>query len=215
MNKEEDFYIEQFWLDFKKSMNNFYSELNGSNKNIINRPINFWSNKLNELQKNKLYNLIEINIRDYMSLYAIDLLRTFSLYHTNILITNIKRWNTISTSNKFEIHIDNIDIINKPRFINIVFLLLDIFNNLTNKCMSDNEELKLIFSMVELFIINEDLTTIIDYAIKHNKPSIIDSINLFESQNNQTKTYRYIENKYNIQLSPKMSAKKFINKIKP
>ncbi len=28
-------------------------------------------------------------------------------------------------------------------------------------------------------------------------------------------TSKYIETKYNIQLSPKMSAKKFINKIKP
>ncbi len=206
MDKAEDYYIEQYWLDFKKSMNNFYNEL----KNTIHRPINYWSETLNKLQNNKQYNLIEINIRNYMSLYAIDLLRTFSLYHMGILITNIKRWNTISNNSKFEI---NNDTKSELRFINIVFLLIDIFNNLTNKCTTDNEELKIIFSMVELFIIHEDLSSIVDYAIKHNKPSIIDNINLFESQNNQTKTYRYIENKYNIQLSPKMSAKKFINKL--
>ncbi len=90
---------------------------------------------------------------------------------------------------------------------------MDIFNNLTNKCTTNNEELKILFSMVELFIIHEDLSSIVDYAIKNNKPSIIDNINLFESQNNQIKTYKYIETKYNIQLSPKMSAKKFINKL--
>ena len=100
------------------------------------------------------------------------------------------------------------------KYINIVFLLIDVFNNLTNKCITDNEELKIIFSMIELFIIHEDLSSIVDYAIKHNKPSIIDNINLFESQLNQTNTFKYIENKYNIQLSPKMSAKKFINKLK-
>jgi hypothetical protein len=188
-------------------MNNFYSEINGSNKNIITRPINYWSNKLNELQKNKQYNLIEINIRNYMSLYAIDLLRTFSLYHTGILITNLKRWNIIAINSKFEMNTEH-------KYINIVFLLMDVFNNLTNKCTTDNEELKIIFSMVELFIIHEDLSSIVDYAIKHNKPSIIDNINLFESQLNQTNTFKYIENKYNIQLSPKMSAKKFINKLK-
>ena len=211
MNKPEDYFIEQFWLDFKKSMTNFYTEINGSNKNIISRPINYWSNKLNELQKNKEYNLIESNIRNYMSLYAIDLLRTFALYHMGILITNIKRWNTISNK-KFEMHYES-KLKSEPRFINIVFLLIDIFNTLTNKCTKDNDELKLIFSMVELFIINEDLSSIIDYAVKHNKPSIIDNINLFESELNQIKTIKYIEDKYNIQLSPKMSAKKFINKL--
>ncbi len=222
MNKEEDFYIEQFWLDFKKSMNNFYFELNGSNKYKINRPIEYWSNKLNQLQKNKEYNLIETNIRDYMSLYAIDLLRTFSLYHTGILITNIKRWNTISNHSKFEINNNSkleprleprLESGLKPRFINIVFLLLDIFNNLTNKCMYYNDELAILFGMVELFIIHEDLSSIVDYAVKHNKPSIIDNINLFESQYHKNNTYKYIEDKYNIQLSPKMSAKKFINKL--
>jgi hypothetical protein len=205
MEKAEDYFIEQFWLDFKKSMNNFYNEI----KNTIHRPINYWSNKLNELQKNKQYNLIEINIRDYMSLYAIDLLRTFSLYHTGILITNIKRWNAIANNSKFEMQIG----VNSKHYINIVFLLLDLFNTLTNKCITYNEELAILFSMIELFIIHEDLSKFIDYAIKNNKPSIIDNINLFESQLNQNKTITYIENKYNIQLSPKMSAKKYINKI--
>jgi hypothetical protein len=204
MEKAEDYFIEQFWLDFKKSMNNFYSEINSSN---YNRPINYWSNKLNELQKTKEYNLIEINIRDYMSLYAIDLLRTFSLYHTGILITNIKRWNTIAINSKFEMNTEH-------KYINIVFLLIDIFNTFTNKCTTYNDELKIIFSMVELFVIYEDLTNIVDYAIKNNKPSIIDNINLFESQFNKSKTYKYIEDKYNIQLSPKISAKKIINKLK-
>ncbi len=221
-------------------MSNFYSQ---NHINNFNRPITFWSNKLNELQKNKQYNLIEKNIRDYMSLYAIDLLRTFSLYHMGILITNIKRWNNISNNSKFEIN-NNLkqeprfetmyelrseprfetmyelrseprsEPMSEPRFINIVFLLIDIFNTLTNKCIYENEELAVLFSMVELFIIHEDLSSIVDYAIKNNKPSIIDNINLFESQLNQHKTMKYIEDKYNIQLSPKISAKKFINKLK-
>ena len=72
-------------------MNNFYNETNASIcKNLnINRPINYWSDNLNNLQKNKDYQHIEINIRDYMSLYAIDLLRHNALYHIKILITNI------------------------------------------------------------------------------------------------------------------------------
>ncbi len=198
-----DYNIEQFWLDFKKSMTNFYMENNKS------RPINYWSNKLNELQANKQYNLIELHIRDYMSLYAIDLLRTCSLYHTGILITNIKRWNALAANNsKFEIHSEN----NGP-YINIIFLLLDIFNTITNKCISNNEEIINIFSMVELFIIHEDLTVFVDYSLKHNKPSIIDKINQFEAHNDNNNTINYIQNKYNIQLSPKISSKKIFNKI--
>ncbi len=78
MNKNnEDYMIEEFWISFKKSMLNFYNEIN-----ILSRPIISWSNKLNELQKNKEYMLIESNIRDYMSLYAIDLLRHNAYYHT-------------------------------------------------------------------------------------------------------------------------------------
>ena len=40
-----DYHIEHFWLEFKKSMNNFY------NDNNFARPIALWSTKLNELQK--------------------------------------------------------------------------------------------------------------------------------------------------------------------
>jgi hypothetical protein len=196
-----DFYIEKFWLDFKQSMNNFYSE-----KTSLIRPINYWSNELNELQKKRHFNLIENNIRNYMSLYAIDLMRTCSLYHTGILITNIKRWNKITTNYTFDIHSDT-------KYINIVFLLLDLFNTLTNKCTLDNDKLYMLFNMVELFIIHEDLTVFIDYAIENNKPSIIDNINLFEFQNNHNKSIKYIEQKYNIELNNKISGGKLLNKI--
>jgi hypothetical protein len=134
-----DHHIEEFWISFKRSMNNFYEEFK-----CPSRPINFWSNNLNELQKNHDYKLIEINIRDYMSLYAIDLLRNNTIYHIGILITNIKRWNNISCS-RFDIG----DI----KYINIVFLLLDIYNILTNKCSIENKDIHTLFSVVEIYIL--------------------------------------------------------------
>lgn len=198
-----DHYIEEFWLNFKQSMKNFYGE---SNK--LYRPITQWSNKLNELQKNHDYDLIEINIRDFISLYAIDVLRTLSNYHMNILITNIKRWNTISNKiSKFEIC--------EVKYINVVFLLIDLYNTLT-KCIiesDNNNKLLDLFSIVELYIINEDFKPFIDYAIKHKKPSIIDKINEYEFQHNRSGYNKYIETKYKIPLSPKMSAKKIFLKL--
>ncbi len=195
-----DHYIEEFWISFKKSMNNFYEEFK-----CLSRPINFWSDNLNKLQKNKDYQHIEINIRDYMSLYAIDLLRYNSNYHTGILISNIKRWNNISTS-RFEM----CDV----KYINIVFLLLDIYNILTNKCVNKvDDDAFILFNTIELFIIHEDFKNFIDYAIINNKPSIIDKINEYENKNNRHSSIQYLEQKYHLNLSPKISAKKIFNQI--
>ena len=196
-----DHLIEEFWLLFKTSMNNFYQETK-----YISRPIKYWSDNLNKLQKNQDYQNIEINIRDYMSLYAIDLLRHNAFYHIKILITNIKRWNVISNQ-RFDMC--------EYKYINIVFLLLDIYNMLTNKCSIDiDENAKILFSSIELYIIHEDFKSFIDYSIEHNKPSIIDKINEYENKNNNLNSIKYIENKYHLNLSPKISAKKIFNQIK-
>jgi hypothetical protein len=42
-----DYHIEQFWLSFKQSMLNFYRDFKCSQ-----RPIEYWSEYLNTLQKN-------------------------------------------------------------------------------------------------------------------------------------------------------------------
>jgi hypothetical protein len=197
-----DHYIEEFWISFKRSMQNFYEEFK-----CLSRPINYWSDNLNKLQKNIVdndYHLIEINIRDYMSLYAIDLLRHNTVYHIGILITNIKRWNNISNR-----RFDMCDV----KYINTVFLLLDIYNILTNKCSMENKEIDILFSVVEIYIIHEDFKIFIDYAIKNNKPSIIDKITEYENKNNKNTGIKYIEDSYKVKLSPKISAKKIFNKI--
>jgi hypothetical protein len=196
-----DHHIEEFWLSFKTSMLNFYNQYTTT---YNSRPIVFWSENLNKLQKNKDYQYIETNIRDYMSLYAIDLLRYNAHYHIGILISNIKRWNLIS-NRRFDM--------SDVKYINIVFLLLDIYNILTNKCSTSDKETEILFSMVEIYIIHEDFKIFIDYAINHNKPSIIDKINEYENQNNNNNSIKYIETTYNIKLSPKMSAKKIFNQI--
>ena len=52
---EVDYEIEQFWLNFKKSLLNFYNQP----KINYTRPIDKWSSHLNELQNNKKYKVTE------------------------------------------------------------------------------------------------------------------------------------------------------------
>jgi len=92
-----DVHIEQFWIDFKKSIFNFYNFINGK---CFPRNIDILSEKLNKLQKNKKYNIIEREIRDYIICYGIDIMRSGNGYHLNILKTNIKRWNALSDKYK-------------------------------------------------------------------------------------------------------------------
>lgn len=89
-----DFHIEEFWIYFKKSMINFYSDYK---KNITTRDIDKWSQVLNNLQKAQKYSQIERKIRDYIICYGMDVMRCGAGYHIGILGTNIKRWNKIST----------------------------------------------------------------------------------------------------------------------
>ena len=91
-----DHEIEKFWLAFKQSMLNFYSA-----KHVMSRPIDQWSAKLNRLQTQQKYTEIEAHIKNYLSLYGLDVLRTESQYYINILITNLKRWDKIAGSYKF------------------------------------------------------------------------------------------------------------------
>lgn len=188
-----DYHIEEYWLSFKDSMYNFYNKYN-----MIPRPIELWSARLNELQTTKQYNIIETKIRDYISLYAIDVMRCQCNYHMSILITNIKRWNTLSTNYNFN---------SGESYYNSVFLLIDIYNSITNKCSTIDDNIKNIYNMVELYIINQDFYHIIKYAIQHNKPAILDKINKFKP------SYDIIETIIGKNINTQMSGKKILQLI--
>jgi hypothetical protein len=189
-----DHHIEEYWLNFKNSMNNFYTATK-----MPSRPIQMWSDNLNALQKAKDYETIEIKIRDYISLYAIDVLRNQSNYYFCILHTNIKRWNVISNKYNFT---------TSTKYHNVVFMLIDIYYGITNKGTLMDDNIKDIFSMVELYIIDNDFMPLISYSIEHNKPSVIDKLNNYTNINN------IIEINYKIPISPKSAGKKIISLIK-
>ena len=110
---DPDYEIEMYWLSLKKSMMNVYETTK------IFRPIYVWSDKLNNLKKEKKYGEIEKHIIDYISLFALDLFRIQDNYQLQILITNIKRWNKIAKKYTFSS--------NKTDYYNFIYVLLDIF----------------------------------------------------------------------------------------
>tara|TARA_Y100000590_G_scaffold467893_1_gene648457 strand:- start:3882 stop:4472 length:591 start_codon:yes stop_codon:yes gene_type:complete len=191
MNKP-DYNIEQFWLGLKNSMINFYY------KKIIKRPILKWSDNLNELQKVEKYDDIEKNIRNYISLYGIDLMRYMDFYHLNILKTNIKRWNNIS--NRYGFNKEE-----TKKYYNIIFLLIDIYEKLYNT-LSENDFTE--FSTeIELLIIYEDFNSLIDICVKYKLESIIDKLS------NYIDVLKILNTKYNLNLKHILSGRKLFKLI--
>jgi hypothetical protein len=162
----DDHEIENFWLLFKQSMLNFYAI---AEHRIMRRPIEKWSDTLNELQREKKYSDIEEAIHNYISLYAMDLIRCCSHYHINILNTNIKRWNRVASNHKcLELAKED-----HKTYFNCVFMLLDICSMLLDQ---DNDDVVDLFSQYELYILNFDYKPLIKYAVEHNKVGMLDKL---------------------------------------
>lgn len=196
MDKNVDYDIEQFWIGFKVSMNNFYNKYN------IKRPIDQWSDYLNILQKKQDYESIEESIVKYISLYSIDLMRAHNEYHINILNTNIKRWDKICNKSKIFVKRRNYN-----NGCNLIITLLDIYTILSNK----NKVCKEIFDELELFIFFHDFRSLIIYAKEQKIPSIIDKLLKYDE-----KIFFQIKELYNLDSSLKMpiSAHKIFKSMK-
>ena len=203
MNENPDAEIEAFWLQLKTSMNNFYEK----NENI-KRPISFWSSLLNNYQKHKNYEKIEEYIKKYISLFAIDLLRTNSDYHIQILITNIGRWNKLSEKFTFSSKEQN--------YANFIFVLLDIYKSLFRSKITNIEtkKIKEIYGNFELMVLYQDYSQLVEYAICYKKSNIIDKLIDYEHT-----LYSTIINEYGISVPKNVIMKgdkllKLINRIK-
>ena len=165
-NMNIDYEVEQFYLIFKDSMNNFYK------LQSFSRPLLLWSNILNDYQKKKQYDKILKKIKEIISLYSLDLMKVTSGYHIDILMTNIKRWNKVAPRYKIEFYNDS------NNNTNIIFLLLDIFASLVQRV--DDEEFINLFKQVELYLIYNDFTNLIEYSIKYSKLSILDKLQKYD-----------------------------------
>jgi hypothetical protein len=156
---DPDYHIEEFWYGLKQSMINFYY--------IIKKydfRINEWSDTLNILKKNKEYNQIECNIREYMSYYAFDLIKHGdTTYHYDILVTNIKRWNKISSLYNFE----NSTKHNKILTIFLIYLDIKKDNNDISKDFLNTLE------PIEEIVENNKFDKFIIYSLFHKKIKIL------------------------------------------
>tara|TARA_B100000676_G_C17528456_1_gene556391 strand:- start:42 stop:623 length:582 start_codon:yes stop_codon:yes gene_type:complete len=187
--------------------------LNFYRNHSFTRPIEQWSIRLNHLQSKKKYSNIQKLIVKIISLYAIDLMRTCDTYNAGILETNIKRFNRICKG------IDSLEgfsmeLINYND--NIVFLLFDIFRSIIKNDGLD--VLKPLFVQVELYLLYEDYTPLIEYAMNNNKLNILDKLFKYSQL-----IYRFALDLYNIPLNTPgvyqtrngiMSGKKFVEIVK-
>ena len=185
-----DYEIECYWLNFKQSMLNFYQT-----HKLLQRPIDKWSTSLNTLQALKQYSAIEKAIINYLTLYGIDVLRICDQYYINILITNLKRWDKIATTNKFYGVEKNLVII----LLEIAFALLKSGVDIVNIGL---------FSDVELLLIYEDFSALIEFALIHNKISVLDKLLDY----NKLNIINYLNSHYNMALDMEtnISAKKIM-----
>jgi hypothetical protein len=186
--QDQDAEIELFWYSFKEAMNNFYNSLhleiiNNNQQNIID-----WSYNLNLLKKDKKYNEIETNIKNYISMYALDLIMySYSLYHDAILIVNIKRWNKLSNKYNF----------NNKDMYDIRIIFFNIFYTLKENGIS-KDELDLIKNFNKIFL-NYNYDDFIIYSLTNNKPKILELLKIINShklKNDITRLFPHL--KFNI-----------------
>jgi hypothetical protein len=157
---DPDYHIEQFWYGFKQSMINFYCIIKKSDSHIVS-----WSATLNRYKAEKNYIQIENCIRDYMTHYAFDLIQySTSTHNDDILITNIKRWNRISTGFNF---------ITSVQYSKIVIVFM-IYLELKN--MKEFDFIKSLPPVQEM-IEKNDFEQIIMFSLKKEKTKLLDLLN--------------------------------------
>lgn len=187
--------IEQFWLSFKQSMVNFYAL-----KVIPSRDINSWSTTLNQLQSAERYSRIEKQIYNYITLYGLDLLRSGLRYHISILITNIRRWDKLSAQHK---------ILQSNHEDNIVTILLEIAASF----IKSGTEFDGLFNDIELYLIHDDYTKLIGYALKYRKPAILDRLIKYNYYAVGESIIELTGDDFSDLLAAKISGKKLLEKI--
>jgi hypothetical protein len=207
---DPDYDIEIFWYSFKESMYNFYNSLTTDINSIVENNISEWSKELNFLKKEKNYNEIQMKIKKYMSMYALDLI-TYSdlLYHDSIFVANIRRWNKITNSliilNPTSLSNNNIEEIEdkKIKFFFIFFTLKQ--HNVSTK---DIDNLK---NYDKLFIDN-DYDDFIIYSLENNKPKILELLKDINSKKLKEDIKRLLPNfKFNIDSKMVKNCQKYKN----
>tara|TARA_B110000902_G_C14141848_1_gene526073 strand:+ start:293 stop:904 length:612 start_codon:yes stop_codon:yes gene_type:complete len=158
-----DKYIEEVWMGIKNAVVNTF------NQQQIEQPVdlNLVSEKLNLLQKEKDYHMIEKTILITIS----DICRNFIIhrigaYNCHILDVQIKRWNKVTNKYRF---FDKHDI----RYVLENCILFYIYYKVIDN-PGKYDSLLNMFNSNKLIPTIED---IIDVSVSHNYPIILDKCN--------------------------------------
>lgn len=163
LNKNDpDYQLEDFWYGFKNSMKNFYKS-----NNLKTQNIDLWSSTLNKYKKEKMYSLIEKSIKEYIVLYVIDVMKYDKIndcYHSNILMTNIKRWKTISTMFNFS---------DPDKYKEII--LFEGFSSVKKKMYKNSESLLKLFKNIDTLVYS-DFENLIILSLEQGHIKMLDCI---------------------------------------
>ncbi len=173
---DPDYFIEEFWYGFKNSMVNFYQYIKKNYDHII-----VWSDNLNKLKSLKNYNQIESTVRDYITLYSFDLIKYSNTnYHDEILITNIKRWNKISTKFVCVFNFYNKKTNTKSPTDSKILLLFKIYLEIKKDMAFD-----LLYKLepVEQIIKNDSYDEFIVWSLTNEKSKILELLSLIPEYN--------------------------------
>ena len=204
MNDEK---LEEFWIQCKQSMKNYYTFINSSSHHIQED----WSSQLNTLQKLEKYDKIEYHIHHYLTLYLKDIVSyseryslEHRLYHFKILYTNLQRWHKLRYFNIF-----------KEKDI-LLFIFAELINSSIKKTTIKKPHLKntststyilhFIENQIPYYLehqesINEEdiIHETIDFCIRTKQGHLLNKINKYTSPYYQIS--KYIEEKYQILFS--------------
>lgn len=174
-NKDKEY--EYFWYGFKNSM------LSYNPTPISQSIIDEYSIHLNKLQQFKEYTKIKLSIKYYILNFIDYIIKSSNLHYCNILYSNIKRWNKIS-SNEYTITGKDI----KYCYFKLYILSLKKKNNILR-------------DMVREYKYLEDILV---YAINSNNATIIDILR------NTIEVYKEINNIYNTNYIHDIRGKKIL-----
>lgn len=210
---QPDKLIEEFWDGFKDSMFNFYKEQENYK---YCKPIKYWCELLNYYKNLKQYDKIETKIHKYISLYALDVIRSFNMRHFDLLETNVKRWKRILKQHKFSNTYDNYE--------NIVYFCFDIIKNLIKKYKQTLDEsikgkIYLFCKEIDTILIYKDYCQILDLGLDFKMPSVIDKLAKYINLNTFIQENYVIYSELNREkkiftLPNKISGKKIIDFLK-
>ncbi len=197
-----DIDIENFWLTFKCCIVNFYK--------FCNKEINIdeMSNQFNKLQQKRDYREIELRINsfiiDIIGVLFDNISKIYNsqyIYHSRIIITNLKRWMNIREKKLFVK--EDIELENKK------FLMVRLYSNL----LKNIEKGKYIDDIIIFFQLTNDNTLYTDYKFMIDFALEIKNSSMLETLDKVTGVRKYINEQYGKNFFNNMSFNKIIKKL--